>query len=509
VVESAIGLLLAASALFLNLFFFRHAGPLWRDELVSLHTSQVPFHALLERMQFDSYPAFWLLVVRTWVACFGFHLQTLRLLGLLTGIALLVMIFITLRELGLRVPMLAIALGAATVTTIRYGDSLRAYGFSAVVGLLSLTLIHRTLRKPSAASFALAALASLASVHTTYYNCLLLLACCAGGLAAHASLGRLRDGLKLFAIGAVCATSMLIYLPTWRAVARWSDVTRYDVDLPWLWHKFGEAVPLTDRVWIALFILACGIAIACIVKNVRRVDMLFCSTTLVLLAAVHLAFLWTLRYLMQPWYFLLPLVVAAVLIDAIMAIAFEQDARLQLVRGVAAIAITALTFTLTLSMLTMRSTNIDRIAAVVAQQAAPSDLIVIYPWYLGVSFNTYYRGRAAWQTLPPIADQSVQRYDDAKIAMTHPEREDVLLARVAETLRRGDRVWYAGFPLFEESGAFAGTSNHPGGMVAADLRWSSKFRELLAREAKSQTLVVEQDGETIWYERAMLTRFSR
>jgi hypothetical protein len=105
--------------------------------------------------------------------------------------------------------------------------------------------------------------------------------------------------------------------------------------------------------------------------------------------------------------------------------------------------------------LAARQTNADLVAATVAAAAAPRDLVVVVPWYYGVSFGRYYHGAAPWLTLPVVADHRFHRYDLLKprLAAAHPL--DDLLQAVAATLRGGGRVWLVGAARWPSPGAAA------------------------------------------------------
>ena len=71
-----------------------------------------------------------------------------------------------------------------------------------------------------------------------------------------------------------------------------------------------------------------------------------------------------------------------------------------------------------------RQTNIDLIAAQLREQAGPNDLILVYPWYCGITFNRYYHGAAPWTTLPALSDPRIHRYDllKEKLAARRPDQ---------------------------------------------------------------------------------------
>lgn len=72
------------------------------------------------------------------------------------------------------------------------------------------------------------------------------------------------------------------------------------------------------------------------------------------------------------------------------------------------------------------------------------DLIVVTKFYYGVSFARYYKGSAAWMTLPEIADHSVHRYDMLKDKMMENEPIKPVLQKMTQTLQNGHRVWLVG-----------------------------------------------------------------
>ncbi len=70
---------------------------------------------------------------------------------------------------------------------------------------------------------------------------------------------------------------------------------------------------------------------------------------------------------------------------------------------------------------------------------------MVAPWPYGVPFSYYYKGRAPWTTLPPLADNTIHRYDLMKAAIEKPdEAVRPVFERVEATLRAGGRVWIVG-----------------------------------------------------------------
>jgi hypothetical protein len=149
---------------------------------------------------------------------------------------------------------------------------------------------------------------------------------------------------------------------------------------------------------------------------------------------------------MQPWYFLSLMTVVAAAGDASQRAASPgQGYRiLGVSAGAAALMLILVSPLYTWSM--TRRTNLDEIARIVERSAAKGDYIVLLDWTHGVTFNRYYHGPAAWQTLTPLpADaHDIHRSDLAFSQMHQRDACGPLLDSVSETLRNDHRVFYIG-----------------------------------------------------------------
>jgi hypothetical protein len=174
---------------------------------------------------------------------------------------------------------------------------------------------------------------------------------------------------------------------------------------------------------------------------VRREQLLFCGLTVLLGAAAFAGFLEVLGYAPRPWYYLPLLALLAAACDLALAGAAWP------LRAPLAVGATAAVFGLlgpAADAARTRSTNVDQLAALVAEGAAPGDLVLVNPWTCGISFRRYYRGPAPWTTLPELGDLRFHRYDLLKAKMASPRPIDGVIDRLGRTLRGGHRVWLVG-----------------------------------------------------------------
>jgi hypothetical protein len=72
-------------------------------------------------------------------------------------------------------------------------------------------------------------------------------------------------------------------------------------------------------------------------------------------------------------------------------------------------------------------------------------LVVVAPWYCGISFQRSYHGPAPWITLPEVPDHRFHYHlaIRAKLELGDRGIEEERM-RIVETLKRGDRVWLVG-----------------------------------------------------------------
>jgi hypothetical protein len=95
-------------------------------------------------------------------------------------------------------------------------------------------------------------------------------------------------------------------------------------------------------------------------------------------------------------------------------------------------------------IISLRHTNIDAVANALRGMVAPEDFILVTRWECGVTINRYYKGPAAWATIPPLVDFRFQAYQPV---MEHMKAEDPLhpiVERAEQTLRSGHKVWLVG-----------------------------------------------------------------
>jgi hypothetical protein len=95
-----------------------------------------------------------------------------------------------------------------------------------------------------------------------------------------------------------------------------------------------------------------------------------------------------------------------------------------------------------------RQTNMDLIADELRNDASTNDLILVYPWYCGISFERYFDGKTPWTTIPDLDDHRFHRYDLLKIKMQVENPIQPVLDKIAATLQSGNRVWIIGFMPF-------------------------------------------------------------
>lgn len=459
--ESGLALLLTALAVYLHFVFLTHAGPLWRDEVSLLRVAAASnLTELWSTLEFDSFPALYPTLLRVWDGVLGSGDGSLRFFGFSTGLVLLGALWLNARLMGAAWPLMSLALLGFNPFLIRTGDSLRGYGLGFALMVAAQGLIWRAVRIPSLKSAAAAALAAVLSVQCLYQNSFFLLAACLAGMAVGMRRSSARQFAAMTGIGLAAALSLLPYVPLILRAKDLNAVIRPPVPMVDLATIFQQAAggEYFLYLWAALFVLGLLAAAAIsrekpVPDSERRDLALYCAVSMAASALVMILFIRLLGYMPQPRYALSLMVVTAAALDAVSSF-YISDGGFRKWRVVFAAALAGVAFFPVHSRLRARQTNMDQVAETLEKSAVPGDLVVVSPWYYGISFSRYYQGRAPWTTVPPLSDLSLYRYDLLKKALADSDPLMPVLSRAAESLKSGGNIWLVGdYPVLRPGSA--------------------------------------------------------
>lgn len=310
----------------------------------------------------------------------------------------------------------------------------------------------------------------------------------------------------------MAACSLLPYVPGVLEAQSWYELEKTGLSLPGLWAKAATAAgsphPAMRWVWVALIgSVAVGVVMSLWVRrhtttrekdDVRADLVTYGGLSAMLGVAGYCAFLMFAGLPTQSWYYAPLLAFAAAGLDA----ALDSWHRVsRMLACAASVAILAAAAWMGPNPLRMAQTDVDQIAAILQRDAAAGDLIIVHPWHCGVSFARYYRGSAAWETLPPLADHRIHRYDQFKEQMQAPAAIDRVLERAASTLQAGNRIWLVGQVPFPERAPErlppAPHSPHGWNDEAYSRAWGSELGHLLRTRTRRGALVVDARTQNV------------
>ena len=504
-------LTLTVSAVLLHVFSFIVVGGLWRDEIGLVNIALLPsWKEIIWGLMHDHCPVVFPAVVRSWSALGLAQTDTgLRVLGLIMGLFVVASFWLAGRMMGRQPPLLFLSLVATNPVIIRYGDSMRGYALGIAFIVLTMGLIWRFIEVPSVRRGLLAGLGAVLSVQTLYQNAFFLLAICVGGVAVSLRQRESSKAVGVLAVGFVAALSLLPYIHPILEARSWWVVSQSGTSLAIAWRYLSQITGTFLGVWIIVVVLAAAFGMSPVIPGRRRemdydrMDLpLFGGMALVLGVIGFGAFLKLTGLPTQVWYYIPGLCFAVVCCDAIVS---QVHPLVKI--GALAIAVAALLVSISPSAYTAlrwRQTNGDLVAAHVARNAAPDDLVVVHPWYFGLTFSYYYHGAAQWTTLPPLADYRFHRYDLIKEQLATTNAIAPVLARLETTLRSGHRVWIVGNISAPPPGSPVprelpvaphgplGWSDHP----YTDA-WGSEVGYFLMEHITNSTLILNPDTNTV------------
>ncbi|MEA2691085.1 MAG: mannosyltransferase [Acidobacteriota bacterium] len=450
---------LTVLALILHVSHFQHAGALWRDEAAAVGLATQPsLGEVFQSFPHEAFPMVFPVTVRTWVGLTGGSDAALRAFGLLVGLGLLGALWWNAWSVSRHPPLVSLALLAASPSLFQHGDAIRGYGLGTLFLLLTFGLLAASFVRPRRGGRIAALITGLLAVHCLIPSWVLLGALCATAAAVHFWRGRGREAALVLGIGLAAALSLLPYIGPLSRARDWNVVVRspaaIGVEDVWdgLAKVAGAPVPAAKWAWLVVLVLAVlggarifGARPALETEGGEpgRDLALFGMLTAALGTALFFLFLEVLRYDPRAWYYLPLLALLASAFDLLTAgLGTSPGRRLALAGG--ALAVGVALFLPARAAAALRQTNADLVAQRVTQAAAAGDLVLVNPWYDGISFGRYYRGKAPWITLPEMTDHRYHRYDLLKVKMASPRPINDVLESVGAALATGHRVWVVG-----------------------------------------------------------------
>jgi hypothetical protein len=374
------------------------------------------------------------------------------MLGLVIGMGLLGAFWWSARVFGSRVPLFSLLLVGISGLCASTTGAIRAYGIGCLCITLCFGLIWRVATNPTRANVLGAGLMAILSVQALYQNAFLLGATCIAGALICWRHGLVRRAGVILGIGAAAAVSLALYINALQGMGEIKPlIARAGLDriLEVAVVAVRDGSNLRQFSWLGLLVAFIVMGIKMLGQPTRPGDVadervLFTLTTVVLALTGFFIWLQVLGFPTQPWYYVPPMVLAGVAFDAAWPALVKgyETAGLARVGSVMAAGILGL-FAATAAV-DVRQTNVDLIAARLQQLAQPGDFILVDQWYNGTTFGRYFTGTTPWNTLPPLADKSLQRLDQFKEYMVQTGPTDPIERQIADTLRSGNRVWIAG-----------------------------------------------------------------
>lgn len=185
---------------------------------------------------------------------------------------------------------------------------------------------------------------------------------------------------------------------------------------------------------------------------------LFGGVTLLLAFAGFAGFLWYAALPTEQWYFIPLLALAAGCFELGLPVRGHVRAA---VFGFSAMLLAAASLVIFSDqrVVNWRFTNVDLLSKQLEANIQPGDFVMVNPWYCGITFGRYCPDTIEWETIPPVSDHTLARYDLIHAQMQKPHAIQPLLERAEVALRAGHRVWLVG--VMDEF--------KPGGTAPADL----------------------------------------
>jgi hypothetical protein len=451
--ERMLAVILTLAAVYLNILILTHAGALWRDEVGTLGLATLPSFAETWRMlAHNADPVLFPCLVRVWAGLgLGSTDFGLRMLGFVIGLSLVAAIWFGGRLIRINWPVLSLALLATNLQLVRWGDSLRPYGLGSALLLLVVGSVWSFVSAPSCKRYFTAAIVGVLAVQCLYQSSFFLLGTCCSGAVVCLRRKRWQAGITTVCIGLPAALSVVPYAPLIIEAQSWLATQRVGFHPLLMWIRFFDTLDSSVSgmhwVWLMLVLLAVGVGLTTLARGKRMAsgdpcDLPFFASLNLIIGTVGLLLFHSMaKFQIYPWHWLPAMVFAAVNMEAALA---EWAERFPTPRLVLLCLVSIVPLPAAVRDAKCAHTNMNIVAVQMSMRAERGDLIVIYPWYFGITFGRYYTGSVGWVTLPQVDDLRFHRYDLIKQDMLTDKPIKPILDRVEAALTSGHRVWLVG-----------------------------------------------------------------
>jgi hypothetical protein len=494
---------LTALAIALSVWFMVHAGALWRDEAATLHFATQPSYGdVIQRLDIVSLPLLYPTVLRLWFSVGWPNADVAaRVLGVLVSVAAFAGAWWSARLVGIGAPLVTLALFATHAATLEILGAVRPYGLGSLFVMLAFATLWRLVASPRVGRFLGAAAAATLAVQAQYQNTVLVFVLCLAAVVVAATRKSVKAVVLVLAVGATAALSLVPYVPFVLRGNEWRALHESRVTFGRLLGRLAELMagsPVALVVLLLIILVGCYGAVRMLAGSARpdhppvdRARVGFAALTIVVGIVLSTAFFVAEARFLQPWHVVPLLAMVAIAFDTL----FAEPRWPRWTRLAVAVVVVAVALPVSVARLAIAQTNIDVIAARLERDARPGDLIVVNPWWLGITFQRYYDGGVEWITIPPIEDHRFHRYDLIRERMISTDPLRPVYTAIAHTLSSGHRVWVVGWVEFLPPGklpvVLPPAPNAPTGWadVAYNYAWSTQVGYYVQTHAKRWELI--------------------
>lgn len=450
--EMAVGIGATAVALYLSFRFAAEAGPLWRDEVSAVHLATLShFSDVLRALSVESMPALYPTLLRLW-ASVGWMEEdaALRFLGFVVAICTLAAVWVSARMIAVAVPLLTLVVFGLHGAVLQTEGAVKPYGLGAVLMLAVFAGVWRVASAPGAGAIVWTAAAAILAVNTLYQNLPLLVACCVAAVCARAVEHDRRGMLRVCVVGLIGAGSLLPYAGIVANSKDWRALVHADNSVRQLLTRLVDIGSDWSREVLVVWAVAGAVSVIVAARTLKahavedRGRLVYVAATAIGCPVALLLFFKAASANVEPWHVASLIAIAALCLDAILA----RTRPLRALRFGLAVAASVMLLPIASSWVGVRQTNVDLLATYIGTTAHEGDVIVLNPWFLGVTFIRYYGGRAPWITIPPIQDVRIHRYDLVKAQMQNVNAMAPVYRAMQAALQSGHRVWLVGGAQF-------------------------------------------------------------
>ena len=443
----------------LHIYLYWHRGGYWRDEIATINLAKSSsVSELFSSLKYNTVPLFYPLVIKILTLIPNYEDEWLKIIGMLIGIAPVLLIYFFNAKYKSIDPLIYILIVGFIPGLIRWEDSIRGYGLGCLTLVIFLIQSDIFIYKKNKITEVLLLITAIIACQTSYQNWVFIFTVYSGLIMYLGLIKKKKEIYKTILALGIIGTSLVPYykiLQENKVIFKSTQLkdSCYNIFVAVISSiKFqifkSEIAPFGIILLLVFIPIIIGLYKSIYTKDIyfnEKAKIYFYFYSLFIGILGSLLLLISARYIPNPWHL-------CILITYVSFILAKLWKCLPIPSGIKiaflSIIFVAVLFSLrnTLYLLSLKSTNVDAVALFLEKEYKKGDIVIVNPWYYGISLKYFLKDEIQIITIPPISRLDTHREDELNDFMESGGIDyfHLLENKIRETCNSNKTIWFVG-----------------------------------------------------------------